>query len=319
MRTTSTIVKVIFSLVLVLLVASSADARNPIRRSFFNTYPSANDSTLDDLPSNVGHCGVCHYDFDGGGPRNWYGVAIEVARGIFPDDESAILSIENEDSDGDGFSNLTEITSLLFDNTPTFPGLTGPDTSLVSNVDMVDIRNYLTPAGGSDTTPPTVTVHIPAGGEIWDANSTNAVTWTASDASGIEFVDIWQSDDGGLTFKQVAAKEPDDGTFDWFVPNRPGGSNIMRVVARDSVGNYGSGLSGTFSVTGAPAGTVPTTMRDVDFAGSQPFEANTFEDPDVNCITCHGEYNYLVEPWYQWKGSMMAQAQRDPLFLATVV
>ncbi len=318
MRTTSTIVKVIFSLVLVLLIASSADARNPIRKSFFNTYPSAQDTTLDNLPSNAGHCGVCHYDFDGGGTRNWYGAAVEVAIGIFPDQETAILSIENEDSDGDGFSNLTEITSLLFDNTPTFPGLAPSDTSLVSNVDLADIRDHLTPSGGSDTTPPTVIVHLPAGGEIWDANTTHPVTWTASDASGIDYIDIWQSDDGGLTFKQVGAKEPDTGTFDWFIPNRPGGSNIIKVVARDNAANYGSGSSGTFSVTGLPPGAVPTTMRDVDFAGSQPFEANTFDDPDVNCKTCHGEYNYLVEPWYQWKGSMMAQAMRDPLYLATL-
>jgi hypothetical protein len=304
---------------IILLIATTVSARNPIRRSFFNTYTSAKDSRLDDLPSNAGHCGVCHYDFDGGGTRNWYGAALEVARGIYPDDESAILSIENEDNDGDGYSNLTEITSLLFDNTPTFPGLRGSDTTSVSNIPIGEIRAYLTPAGGSDTTPPDVTVHVPAGGENWNAISTYAVTWTATDASGIGYIDIWHSDDGGSTFKQVAGQEPDDGTFDWFVPNRPGVNNMIRVVARDSVGNFGSAWSGTFTVTGTSPGHVPTTMRDIDFAGSQPFEANTFENPDVNCASCHGEYNYLVEPWYQWKGSMMAQAMRDPLFTATLV
>jgi hypothetical protein len=181
---------------------------------------------------------------------------------------------------------------------------------------MVDIRNYLTPAGASDTTPPVVTVTIPAGGENYNAMTTEQVTWVATDASGIAFVNIDHSDDGGVTFKPVGMNEPNDSTFDWFVPNRPGVSNIMRVVARDSAGNYGSAWSGSFTITGTPAGYAPTTMRDIDFPGSQPFEARTFEDPDINCVTCHGEYNYLVEPWYQWKGSMMAQAMRDPLFLA---
>ena len=33
-------------------------------------------SPLDNLPSNLGHCGVCHYDFNGSGPKNPYGNAI---------------------------------------------------------------------------------------------------------------------------------------------------------------------------------------------------------------------------------------------------
>jgi hypothetical protein len=318
MRTHFVVVRILVLSSLALLIASQAFGRNPIRRSFFNTYTSAKDSRLDDLTSNAGHCGVCHLDFDGGGTRNWYGAAVEVARSVYPDDESAILSIETDDSDGDGYSNLIEITSLLFSNTPTFPGLKSSDTTSVANVDLADIRDYLTPTGGSDTTPPSVTVHVPAGGENWNAMNTYFVTWTATDASGIDYIDIWHSDDGGLIYKQVGAKELDDGSFGWFVPNRPGAANTIRVVARDNAGNYGSGVSGSFTITGTAPGFAPTTMRDIDLPGSQPFEANTFENPDVNCVTCHGEYNYLVEPWFQWKGSMMAQAMRDPLFLACV-
>jgi hypothetical protein len=314
----STVFRILFVLSIVCFVAGEVQARPPIRRAFFTVYPSAELSRLDDLDGNRSHCGVCHYDFDGGGTRNWYGAAVEVARGIYPTDEAAILAVENDDSDGDGYSNFTEIMSLLFDNTPTFPGLTPPDTSNVSNIPIGEIRDFLVPSGGSDTTPPVVTVSVPTGGENWNAMSTYAVTYTATDASGIEFVNIWHSDDGGATYKQVGAKEPDDGSFDWFVPNRPGGANIISVVARDSVGNYGSGFSGTFTITGRGPGIAPTTMRDVDFAASQPFEANTFAHPDTNCQTCHGDYNYLVEPWYQWQGSMMAQAMRDPLFLACV-
>jgi hypothetical protein len=316
MTTRPSITRILISLSILCLIAGDALARRPIRNAFFTVYPSAEGTRLDDLPSNANHCGVCHYDFDGGGPRNWYGAAVEVARGIYPDDESAILAIENDDSDGDGYSNVTEITSLLFGNTPTFPGLTPPDTVNVLNVSLDDIRDYLVPFGGTDTTPPTVTVLVPTGGETWNAMSTYTVTWTASDASGIAYVDIWLSDDGGTTYKQVGSHEPDDGSFDWFVPNRPGGSNIIQVVARDNAGNYGSGPSGTFTITGTTSLFAPTTMRDMDLPGSQPFEANTFQDPDVNCVTCHGQYDDSVEPWYQWKGSMMAQAMRDPLFVA---
>jgi hypothetical protein len=309
----------VFAAIALLIVSQSTDARNPYRRAFFNVYPAVEDSVLGDVPSNASHCGVCHYDFDGGGTRNWYGAALEVALASAPTTEDAILAIADDYSDADAFDNLTEITDLAnFSNTPTFPGLAGTDTALVSNVDIADIRKYLTPAGSTDTIPPNVTVHIPVGGELWDAMTFQSVTWTATDAAGIAFINIYHSDDNGVTFMPVGVNEPDDGTFSWFVPNRPGASNIIRVEARDDAGNFGSNWSGSFTIVGTPSDYAPTTMRDIDFAGSQPFEARTFEDPDVNCVTCHGEYNYLVEPWFQWKGSMMAQAMRDPLFLAAV-
>ncbi len=60
---------------------------------------------------------------------------------------------------------------------------------------------------------------------------------------------------------------------------------------------------------------VPSTLNDVFLPGSQPLESGTFSDPDV-CDNCHGGYNLAVEPAYNWRGSMMAQAQRDPLYHA---
>ena len=51
--------------------------------------------------------------------------------------------------------------------------------------------------------------------------------------------------------------------------------------------------------------------------GTQPGETGVFTDPQ-NCGTCHGGYDKDVEPLHNWKGSMMAQAARDPLWLAAV-
>jgi hypothetical protein len=116
-----------------------------------------------------------------------------------------------------------------------------------------------------------------------------------------------------VTFKPVSFAEPDDGAYDWFVPNRPGSQNIIRVIAKDNAGNYGAAWGpGTFTIT-ALAGL--TTLRDMDLPGTQPFGL-VLESADGNCVTCHGNYNSAVEPWYQWRGSMMGQAMRDPLFLA---
>jgi len=55
--------------------------------------------------------------------------------------------------------------------------------------------------------------------------------------------------------------------------------------------------------------------RNVFMPGTQPGQAGNSETPD-KCDNCHGGYNTAVEPAYNWRGSMMAQAARDPLWLA---
>jgi len=60
--------------------------------------------------------------------------------------------------------------------------------------------------------------------------------------------------------------------------------------------------------------TVPT---DIQQPGTQPQEISNLESPD-KCDNCHGGYNTAVEPAYNWRGSMMANAGRDPIFWATL-
>ncbi len=59
---------------------------------------------------------------------------------------------------------------------------------------------------------------------------------------------------------------------------------------------------------------VPT---DIQLPGTQPGEIGTLESPD-KCDNCHGGYNPAVEPAHNWRGSMMSQASRDPLFWASM-
>jgi hypothetical protein len=51
--------------------------------------------------------------------------------------------------------------------------------------------------------------------------------------------------------------------------------------------------------------------------GTQPQEVSNLESPD-KCDNCHGGYNSLVEPAHNWRGTMMANAGRDPIFWATL-
>ncbi|HKZ87290.1 MAG TPA: fibronectin type III domain-containing protein [Anaerolineae bacterium] len=59
---------------------------------------------------------------------------------------------------------------------------------------------------------------------------------------------------------------------------------------------------------------VPTEIQQ---PGTQPREVGNLESPD-KCDNCHGGYNRAVEPAFNWRGSMMANAGRDPIFWATL-
>ena len=62
------------------------------------------------------------------------------------------------------------------------------------------------------------------------------------------------------------------------------------------------------------ADVVPT---DIQQPGTQPQEIGNLESPG-KCDNCHGGYNPTVEPAHTWRGSMMANAGRDPIFWATL-
>ena len=294
----------------------TADARNPFLKEFFKAYPSAKNSVLDTVPSNSGHCGVCHFDFSGGGPRNPYGLAVEGTPNRNKDD---ILSLGALDSDGDGFSNTVEITDTgTYDNTPTFPGLKPANVGSVTNVDLADIQAHLVPSTGSDTTPPDVTVITPNGGEVLTANQATLVEWIAEDAGGIASISIYLSLDGGTTFSLVAKSLPNTGSYIWFPANRPSTTAILKVQATDNAFNIGFDDSdAVFEIQSPPGGRVPTTLRDFDQPGTQPFEAGTLNSPAA-CAPCHAGYDPGVEPYFNWQGSMMAHASIDPLFKANM-
>ncbi|HSQ69351.1 MAG TPA: multiheme c-type cytochrome, partial [Steroidobacteraceae bacterium] len=57
--------------------------------------------------------------------------------------------------------------------------------------------------------------------------------------------------------------------------------------------------------------------NEIQQPGTQPGEAGNLETPD-KCDNCHGGYNSAVEPAFNWRGSMMANAGRDPIFWATL-
>ncbi len=313
---------VLFAALLIVIsgISLESPARNNIKSAFFDVYPAADGTVLTDVPSNSGHCGVCHLDFDGGGTRNPYGLRLEAELDLWSTKQEAVLAIENEDPDGDGFSTLIEVTDLIsFINTPTFPGLTPANAGSTVNVDLADIQNNLVPSTGGDITPPEVFVLDPNGGELVVGNSSYTVQWFADDVSGIAGIDLHLSLDNGASWEIEAQNLTNSGSHTWYAANRPSTLALIRVVATDNAFNQGQDESNSvFTIDSPVGGLVPTTLRDFDMPGSQPFETGILNPPQA-CEVCHGGYDTAVEPYANWQGSMMAQASLDIIFLANMV
>ncbi len=300
------------------ITVSEAEARNNIRSAFFAIYTTAVGSKLDNLPSKTAHCGVCHFDFNGSGPKNFYGnaVAAGIAGGMTS--TQAINAIHNSDSDGDGYANAVEITDVTnYVNTPTFPGLNNTNKTSVVNIPLAEVDPYVTPVPGTDTTPPVVTVGSPKGGEAIAAAGLYTISYTATDAGGVGSVSLYLSDDNGATYEPVALSVAPGTTYSWFVPNLPGTVNKIKIAAWDIAGNMGLDESNAgFTIIAQPPGYVPSTIRDLKMSGTQPHMGAILDNPTTTCVTCHGNYDTTNEMWFNQRGSLMGQAARDPFFYA---
>lgn len=174
--------------------------------------------------------------------------------------------------------------------------------------------------GGGDWTPinpvPQVTVQSPNGGESWVGGSAHFVLWTAIDDVGVTSVDVDYKEHAGSRWIPIARNHPNTGSFEWFVHNTPGSDVRVRVTARDASGNAGVDSSDAdVAITPTPGGAVPTTLRDFQLPGTQPFGIDGLT-PNATCYTCHAGYDPAVEPGHNAQGIMMSQAARDPLFYA---
>lgn len=89
-----------------------------------------------------------------------------------------------------------------------------------------------------DSTPPTVTVLSPNGGEDWPVGTARTIGWQSDDNVGVADVSILASYDGGNDFNDMLAGGlPEDGSWTWQIPLSPSSSVVIKVVAADAAGN----------------------------------------------------------------------------------
>ena len=118
-------------------------------------------------------------------------------------------------------------------------------TSLVSGLvnDTSDATFTIQPAPQ-----PSITVTSPNGGEVWEAGSTHAITWTSVNVSGN--VKLEYSATGTAPWTTIAASTANDGSEDWVVPAAGSANGRVRVTAVDNTATDTSDADFTVHYTG---------------------------------------------------------------------
>ena len=88
--------------------------------------------------------------------------------------------------------------------------------------------------GGGTTTEDTITVITPNGGEEYDVGDTVPVTWSST-GSGISFVDLYYSTDGGGSYALIVSGTQNDGAYTWTAPDVETTLAMIRAEGTDGV------------------------------------------------------------------------------------
>jgi hypothetical protein len=95
-----------------------------------------------------------------------------------------------------------------------------------------------------------ITVSSPHGGESWPSGSAQNIMWTS--AGGVGNVKIEYSTDGGVSYSVIASSTANDGSYIWFVPNRPSTTCMVRISETD--GSPSSTSASMFTITAGGGG-----------------------------------------------------------------
>ena len=109
-----------------------------------------------------------------------------------------------------------------------------------------------------DSTPPTVNVLIPNGGDKWIGGVNHNITWTATDNFTLEVnpITLQYSVNSGTDYTNIITQEANDGIYNWPTPSLNTNEAKVKILAIDQCGNIGSDESNTnFIIDITPPGT----------------------------------------------------------------
>jgi flagellar hook assembly protein FlgD len=102
---------------------------------------------------------------------------------------------------------------------------------------------------------PTLQITSPNGGENWEVGSIHPLTWNHTGT--INNVKLEFSSDGGSTWSTIVSSTPNDGSYNWTVPNAISNNCLVRV-ADATDGRPSDTSNGRFSIIPPPPPSAPT-------------------------------------------------------------
>lgn len=104
--------------------------------------------------------------------------------------------------------------------------------------------------------PPDFQVLSPNGGENWIINTEKQITWTGPGAGQVPYVRIHYSINDGVTWTEITASAPNNGSFTWTVPAQI--TDLARVRVADALDGLPNDMSDNpFSISSLVTLTIP--------------------------------------------------------------
>ena len=102
--------------------------------------------------------------------------------------------------------------------------------------------------------PPEVVLSRPDGGEVFDAGTSESITWSATPGDDpVDYIDLLYSVDAGSSWETIDTGLANTGSYSWIVPNEHSTECLVRVEAVDNEGRRGRDESNAhFTIIGTP-------------------------------------------------------------------
>jgi len=101
--------------------------------------------------------------------------------------------------------------------------------------------------------PPEVTVLSPDGGEVWEVDDEEFITWETEEGDDpIDSIRLSYSIDEGISWNCIEPELDDTGEYLWNIPNDNSDQCLVKVRVIDSMGRIGEDVSEGFEIIGEP-------------------------------------------------------------------
>ncbi|MBT7082535.1 MAG: fibronectin type III domain-containing protein, partial [Chloroflexi bacterium] len=186
-------------------------------------------------------------------------------------------SVELEYSTDGGSTWNTVISNTPNDGTHSWTVPNTPATSVRVRVSSTLIRSSTDTSNSNFTisTPPSITVTSPNGGEDWQVGTGHNITWSSTGSPGSN-VNLEYSTDGGSSWNTVISSTPNDGSHSWTVPNTLTTSARVRVMSTSN-SSYTDTSNSDFTI-----------FKEASFPFTEDFESGSLASHWITNSTAEG-------------------------------